>query len=170
MMKAPGGTARTQAPLVVGLGPGFTAGLDVHAVVETQRGPDLGRVLWSGTAEPDSASPASVLGHTEARVLRAPRAGVFHAQARIGDVVTPRQAVGLVDAVPVTATIAGMLRGLLADGVAVANGTKLGDIDPRASVDPARISDKARAVAAGVLEAVLVAARRPGQQGLTLRR
>jgi len=156
MLKQPSGTASLGAPLVIALGPGFVAGRDAHAVVETQRGPDLGRVLWSGRAETDSGVPAPVLGHTDARVLRAPRAGVFHGQVAIGDVVTPRQAVGSVDAAPVLAEIAGIVRGLLADGVHVSRGTKVGDIDPRASVDPARISDKARAVAAGVLEAVLV--------------
>src|SRR5205823_2653513 len=156
MLKQRSGTTCADAPLVVGLGPGFTAGVDAHAVVETQRGPDLGRVLWAGSAEADSGTPSPVLGHTDARVLRAPRGGVFYAQVGIGDVVAPRQAVGSVDAAPVLAGIAGMVRGLLGDGVHVPRGTKVGDIDPRASVDPARISDKARAVAAGVLEAVLV--------------
>lgn len=156
MLKQRGGTTCADAPLVVGLGPGFTVGVDAHVVVETQRGPDLGRVLWSGAALVDSGTPAPVLGHTDARVVRAPRGGVFHGQVRIGDVVAPRQAVGAIDAQPVLAGIAGMVRGLLADGVHVARGIKIGDIDPRASVDPARISDKARAVAAGVLEAVLV--------------
>ena len=164
-LKRNGGTARAQAPLVIGLGPGLVAGEDVHAVVETQRGPDLGRVRWSGGAEPDSARPAPVLGFTEKRVLRAPRSGVFHAQARIGDMVVPRQVLGFVDSEPVLAEIPGLLRGLLADGVRVTGGVKMGDIDPRGpSVDPARISDKARAVAAGVLEAVLVG--RDPRQGL----
>jgi xanthine dehydrogenase accessory factor len=150
-------TARTQARLVIGLGPGFTAGEDVHAVVETQRGPDLGRVLWSGSAEPDSTRPAPVLGHTDARVVRAPRDGRFHAAVRLGDMVALHQVLGHVEDEPVVASIAGLLRGLLADGVRIGRGVKVGDIDPRGSVvDPARLSDKARAVAAGVLEAVLV--------------
>jgi xanthine dehydrogenase accessory factor len=157
MRKQTGETRRADAALVVGLGPGFVAGDDVHAVVETQRGPDLGRVLWSGAAEADSARPAPVLGHTDDRVIRAPRAGRFHAHARIGDLVLPAQVVASVDGEPVRATIGGLLRGLLPDGIAIAAGVKVGDIDPRGrAVDPARISDKARAVAAGVLEAVLV--------------
>lgn len=161
MLKRDAGTMLTQAPLVIGLGPGFVAGRDVHAVIETQRGPDLGRVLWVGPAEPDSARPAAVLGYSEKRVLRAPRPGRFHAQARIGDIVVPKQAVGDVDGERVEAAIPGLLRGLLADGIVVAAGTKLADIDPRGpAVSPDHISDKARAVAAGVLEAVLVARSR----------
>ena len=157
MLKRNEGTARADAALVVGLGPGFVAGEDVHAVVETQRGSDLGRVLWAGSAEPDSTRPAAVLGYAEKRVVRAPVAGPFRAQARIGDVVIPGQALGLVGATPVTATIAGLVRGLIADGALVPAGIKIGDIDPRGpGIDPARISDKARAVAAGVLEAVLI--------------
>ena len=154
-------TTRGDAALVIGLGPGFAAGDDVHAVIETQRGPDLGRVLWAGSAEPDSMRPAAVLGYTEKRVVRAPAAGRFLSQARIGDVVIPGQVLGLVDAEPVRAGIAGLVRGLIADGIEVPAGIKIGDIDPRGpGIDPARVSDKARAIAAGVLEAVLVSRRR----------
>jgi xanthine dehydrogenase accessory factor len=157
MLKRNDGTSRADAALVIGLGPGFTAGEDVHAVIETQRGSDLGRVLWAGPAEPDSTHPAAVLGYTEKRVVRAPGAGPFRAQARIGDIVIPGQVLGTVGATPVTAVIAGLVRGLIADGLEVPAGIKIGDIDPRGpGIDPARISDKARAVAAGVLEAVLV--------------
>jgi len=160
MLKRNDGTSRADAPLVIGLGPGFVAGEDVHAVIETQRGADLGRVLWAGAAEPDSAHPAAVLGYTEKRVVRAPSAGTFRTQARIGDIVIPGQLLGVVGTTPVTATIAGLVRGLIADGVEVPAGIKIGDIDPRGpGVDPARISDKARAVAAGVLEAVLLRRR-----------
>jgi xanthine dehydrogenase accessory factor len=155
------GTRREQAALVIGLGPGFTAGVDVHAVVETQRGPDLGRVHWSGRAEADTAQPSAVRGESDRRVLRAPRAGEFRGRCRIGDVVGPGAVVGEVGDEPVCALIPGMLRGLLADGVRVSLGEKVGDVDPRAAaVDPGRVSDKARAVAAGVLEALLLAPRR----------
>jgi xanthine dehydrogenase accessory factor len=148
-------TRRGDAPLVIGLGPGFVAGRDVHAVVETQRGPDLGRVIRSGSAEADSGRPAPVGGVAEERVLRAPCGGVFLGSAKIGDVVASGATVGEVAGEPVVARTAGLLRGLIDDGVEVAAGTKLGDVDPRGrAVDPARISDKARAVAAGVLEAV----------------
>ena len=143
------------APFVVGLGPGLLAGEHVHAVVETQRGPDLGRVLWQGGALADDGTPAAVRGHTHARVLRSPRDGVFHSARTIGEMVAEGEPVGDVDGELVLSAIGGLLRGLLAPGVAVTSGMKLGDVDPRGrSVDPARISDKARAVAAGVLEAV----------------
>jgi xanthine dehydrogenase accessory factor len=149
-------TRRGQAPLVVGLGPGFAAGGDVHAVVETQRGEELGRVLWSGSAQADTARPAPVLGVDSDRVLRAPRAGTFLGGCRIGALVPVNWRIGEVEGIPITARVGGLVRGLLHDGVAVDSGAKVGDIDPRgAEVDPARVSDKGRAVAAGVLEAVL---------------
>ena len=157
MTKTRIGLARADGALHIALGPGFVAGQDVHAVVETQRGPGLGRVIWNGSAEEDSGRPAPVLGVDEARVLRAPRDGTFAGAARIGDVVAAGVTVGDVDGEPVIAGTAGLLRGLIADGVPVSCGMKLGDVDPRGNaVDPAWISDKARAVAAGVLEAVSV--------------
>jgi xanthine dehydrogenase accessory factor len=144
------GTQRSQAPLVIGVGPGFVAGGDVHAVVETQRGPDLGRVIWSGTAEDDSGSPTPVLGFANERVLRAPHSGCFHADCAIGDVVAAGARVGSLDGAPVVSAIGGVVRGLLEVGV------KVGDVDPRGqSVPVDRVSDKGRAVAAGVLEAIL---------------
>lgn len=150
------GTRLDQAGVVVGLGPGFLAGEDVHAVIETQRGPDLGRVVWAGSAQPDTSVPGTVMGVGEARVLRAPRSGTFRGAWRIGELVLPGSKVGEVDGEPVHAAVGGMVRGLLADGVPVEAGTKVGDIDPRGrTVDPARISDKGRSVAAGALEAVL---------------
>lgn len=152
------GTRRDDADVVIGLGPGFTAGEDVHAAVETRRGPDLGRVIWSGSAAADTAVPAAVEGAAGERVLRAPHAGVFRGACRIGDLVAEGARVGEVDGAPVEARVGGLLRGLLADGVAIAAGVKVGDVDPRGrAVDPARISDKARAVAAGVVEAAFVA-------------
>ena len=145
---------------LVGLGPGFTAGREVDAVVETQRGPDLGRVLWTGSAESDTSVPSPVLGYTEKRVLRAPRTGVFRERVEIGAVVIPGDVVGEVDGEPVATPIAGLLRGVLRDGVPVPEGAKVGDVDPRGpGVNAAAISDKARAVAAGVLEAVLLRRR-----------
>lgn len=150
-------TTRSDARLVVGLGPGFVAGRDVHAVIETQRGPELGRVFWAGSAEADSGRPAAVSGVSEARLLRAPRDGAFTGCSRIGDLVAAGATLGDVGGEPVIAGTAGLVRGLVADGVVLARGMKLGDIDPRGrAVDPARISDKARAVAAGVMEAVTV--------------
>jgi xanthine dehydrogenase accessory factor len=157
MTKRPSPGRPRGAAFVVGLGPGFHAGTDVDAVVETQRGPDLGRVHWTGAAEADTRTPAPVLGHTEARVLRAPAAGVFAGRVDIGAVVAAGDVVGHVAGAPVVSAIGGLVRGLLRSGVAIEAGTKVGDLDPReAAVDPARLSDKARAVAAGVLEAVLM--------------
>jgi xanthine dehydrogenase accessory factor len=162
MTKRGSSPPRTLGAFVVGLGPGFTAGVDADAVVETQRGPDLGRVLWRGAALPDTSVPAPVLGHSETRVLRAPRAGTFGGGLGLGTMVRAGDVVGRVAGEPVVASIAGLLRGLVHDGVPVEEAMKVGDVDPRGpSVDPSRISDKARAVAAGVLEAVLLHARRP---------
>jgi len=150
------GTRKDQAPLVIGLGPGFVAGEDVHAVVETQRGPLLGSVVWSGPAQVDTGLPSPVLGQTDSRVLRAPRGGVFRGACLIGTRVKAGLVLGQVGGADVVAPISGRVRGLIADGVEVGEGVKVGDIDPREDIDPRRLSDKGRAVAAGVLEAVLV--------------
>ena len=156
MAKRHSTTQLADAPLVIGVGPGFIAGQNVHAVVESNRGYHLGRVIWQGGAEPDTGVPAPVAGHTEARVLRAPCAGRFSARRRIGDVVEAGEIVGEIAGMPVRAEIAGLLRGLLHDGVETQAGMKLGDVDPRGEreyVDS--ISDKARAIGGGVLEAIL---------------
>jgi xanthine dehydrogenase accessory factor len=160
-MSKRGAAPRTDSrAFLVGLGPGFTAGEDVDAVVETQRGPDLGRVIWSGAAEPDTSLPSPVLGFTEKRVLRAPRSGVYRERIAIGAVVMPGDVVGEIGGEPVATRIAGLLRGVLQDGVHIAEGAKVGDVDPRGpGVNAAAVSDKARAVAAGVLEAVLMRRR-----------
>jgi xanthine dehydrogenase accessory factor len=156
------GTRRTDAAVVVGLGPGFVAGMDVLAVVETQRGPELGRVYWQGGAQADTGIPAPVAGKTRERVLWAPKAGAFQSASAIGALVEPGDVVGTVNGAPVVSQIAGILRGLVADGVNVAEGMKLGDVDPRGrAVDPSSLSDKGRAVAAGVLEAVLLGLQWP---------
>lgn len=150
------GTRITDAPLVIALGPGFTAGADAHAVIETNRGHDLGRVLWSGAAEPDTGIPGEIGGHGADRVMRSPAAGVFHARAEIGDSVAAGQTVAEVNGQPVVAQLAGILRGLLQDGLTVGVGWKVGDVDPRATRSNCfSISDKANAVAGGVLEAIL---------------
>jgi xanthine dehydrogenase accessory factor len=142
--------------LVIGLGPGFVAGENCHAVVETQRGHFLGRVIWQGTAQADSGIPERVAEHSVDRVLRAPTRGIFRALASIGEHLDPGQAVGEVESQVVTAQFAGMLRGLLHSGITVERNTKIGDLDPR---DDRRyctlVSDKALAVGGGALEAVL---------------
>ena len=150
------GTRITDAPIVIGLGPGFTAGLDVHAVIETNRGHHLGRVILSGSAEPDTGVPGPTMGYTVERVLRAPCEGIFKGQRRIGDPVEAGDAVASVAGQPVVANISGVLRGLLADGLPVKAGAKVGDVDPRGVREHCfTISDKALAIGGGVLEAIL---------------
>lgn len=150
------GTTRTQAPLVVGVGPGFTAGTDCDAVVETMRGHDLGRVIWEGTAMADTGIPGVVGGLAAERVIRSPAAGPVSWSVDIGDQVAAGQAIGTVAEAPVAATIAGVVRGLIRPGTAAQPGLKIADIDPRADAAACfEISDKARLVGAGVLEAVL---------------
>lgn len=150
------GTARTDAPLVIALGPGFTAGRDAHFVIETNRGHNLGRVIDQGTAEADTGIPGAIGGVTVDRLLRAPAEGIFTALCRIGDRVTTGQAVGHVGDVPVVARIDGVLRGLIRPQTAVSAGLKIGDVDPRGDIGACHsISDKARAVGGAVLETIL---------------
>jgi xanthine dehydrogenase accessory factor len=156
MAKHNTGTTPANAPLVIALGPGFTAGVDCHAVIETNRGHWLGRVIWDGPAEPDTGTPGEIAGRKNERVLRAPVDGVLIGHAAIGDQVVPGQVLASVDRQPVTGQLAGVLRGMLHPGIAVAAGTKIGDIDPRA--EPTHcftFSDKSLAVGGGVLEAIL---------------
>jgi xanthine dehydrogenase accessory factor len=150
------GTRSRDAPLVVGLGPGFTAGRDCRVVIETNRGHNLGRVYWEGTAEADTGEPEPVRGFMGERVLRAPADGIFQAQREIGDLVQPGDVLGRVGDAPVTAQFAGVVRGLLHTGLPVTAGLKVGDLDPRGVREYCfLISDKARSVAGGVLEAIL---------------
>jgi len=152
-----------QAPIVIGLGPGFTAGVHADAVIETNSGPSLGRVIYEGTALPNTGVPCRVGGFQAERVLRAPRAGVFRTEKEIGEEVERGEIVGYVDDSPVRAGVGGVLWGLLHPGIRVDAGTKLGDIDPLG--DPAvvtRIAGKGSAVAAGTLAAVRALAARKG--------
>jgi xanthine dehydrogenase accessory factor len=154
----PGDLGLELAPLVVALGPGYTAGVDCHAVIETMRGHHLGRVLWQGAAQPNTGVPGAIGGRTSERVLRAPAAGKVQGRAQIGDRVAAGQAVATVGGAPVVSPFDGVLRGLLHDGVAVAVGYKIGDVDPRGVREHCfTISDKALAVGGGVLEAILAA-------------
>lgn len=156
MAKRNTGTSRVDAPLVVALGPGFTAGGDCHAVIETNRGHWLGRTIWQGTAQPDTGIAGEIAGQRNERVLRAPVSGVLSAEAAIGDLVTPGQLIATVDGREVRARLTGTLRGLLHPGLRVQAGIKIGDVDPRAErAHCFTISDKSLAVAGGVLEAIL---------------
>ena len=150
------GTRIDWAPLVIGIGPGFTAGADVHAVVETQRGHHLGRIIYEGSAAANTGIPGAVLGYTRERVLWAPAAGTLRGGLPIGSRVEAGQAVAEVDGQPVTATLSGVLRGLMHDGLRVEAGEKIGDVDPRGVREYCfTIGDKARAIGGGVLEAIL---------------
>ena len=147
----------TQGDLVIALGPGFTAGVECHAVIETMRGHSLGRVIWDGSALPNTGTPGIVAGKGAERVLRAPEAGEVGWRLEIGHLVAAGEIIGNVDGVPIAAPFAGVLRGLIAPGTAVKSGLKVGDLDARADVSACfTISDKALAVGGGVLEAVLI--------------
>ncbi|MGA9533119.1 MAG: selenium-dependent molybdenum cofactor biosynthesis protein YqeB [Anaerolineales bacterium] len=156
MRKSPPEIGMQAAPMVIGLGPGFTAGLDCHAIVETNRGHHMGRVIWAGTAEADTGVPERVAGHDVDRVLRAPADGALVAHAELGEVIEEGQTIATVDGSPLTAPFRGALRGLIHDGLRVQRGDKVGDLDPRAEPSYCtHISDKALAVGGGVLEALL---------------
>lgn len=150
-------TAIDQAPLVVALGPGFVAGADCHAVVETMRGHRLGRVLWTGGAAPDTAVPGLVGGKSSERVIRATQAGTIVWEVDIGDLVLAGQTIGSLQGKSIPAGVDGVVRGLIDPSLPATPGLKIADIDPRA--DPAacfEISDKALSVGGGVLEAILI--------------
>ena len=150
------GTKIADAPVVIGVGPGFTAGIDCHAVVETMRGHYMGRVIYKGSAIPNTNIPGLIGGFAGERVLRAPADGIFHTGHEIGEMVNSGDEVGDVGGVPMCCTISGVLRGLIADGTPVFKGMKSGDVDPRGDDRYCRtVSDKATAVGGGVLEALL---------------
>jgi xanthine dehydrogenase accessory factor len=158
------GASISDAPVVIGVGPGFTAGEDCHAVIETQRGHSLGRVITKGSALPNTGVPGNIGGYTAERLLRAPVDGIFEACAEIGDMIKKGERAGFVRPsaagnaamAPVRAEIDGVLRGILPSGITVHSGMKVGDIDPRCAVSHCfTVSDKALAVAGGALEALL---------------
>ena len=163
------GTHRTMAPITVALGPGFEAGSDVDAVVETQRGHNLGRVLWQGKAAPNTGIPGIIAGFGIERVIYSPAAGILRNICRITDTVKKGQTIAVIETetgnIPVTATLDGLLRGLIRDGYPVPEGFKIADIDPRVQEyeNCFSISDKSRCIAGGVLEAIMV---RKGALGL----
>lgn len=163
------GTNRNMAPITVALGPGFTAGEDVDAVIETKRGHNLGRVLWHGAAAPNTGIPGIIGGYGKERVIHCPAKGIVRNIRHITDMVSRGEVIAVVEtengSVPVTATLDGILRGLIRDGYPVTEGFKMADIDPRAEEyeNCFTISDKARCIAGGVLEAIL---HRKGELGL----
>lgn len=150
------GTNRTMAPITIGVGPGFDASKDVDVVVETIRGHDLGKLIFKGYAEPDTGVPGKILGYGKERVLRAPCHGIINNLSNIGDTIKKDQIIAYVDNEPVKATIDGILRGIIMNDSKVKKGLKIADIDPREIKEYCfTISDKARSVAGGVLEAIL---------------
>ena len=158
------GTHTGEASLVIGLGPGFNAGEDVHLVVETNRGHNLGRIITAGPAEPNTGVPGTIAGVTGQRVLRAPADGQFLSERSIGDQVKAGEMVGSVGEAPVRALIDGVIRGLIRPGNHVTPGLKIGDVDPRAQKQNCdTISDKARAIGGAVLEAILRVFNIPAQ-------
>ena len=166
------GTTRDMAPITIGLGPGFTAGGGVDAVIETMRGHRLGRVIYDGAALPNTGVPGSIAGFAAERVIHAPASGAMTfvrspEPVDIGSIVQKGQTIGFVGGVPVTATLDGVLRGLIREGYPVTEGLKIADIDPRAQEvqNCTTVSDKARAIAGGVLEAMLHLA---GERGVSL--
>lgn len=154
------GTHMDMAKITIGVGPGFEAGADVDAVVETKRGHDLGKVIYKGFAEPDTGIPGSIMGYSQERLLRAPVSGTVKTVHEIGELVKRGEIVAFVGSEPVQAQLDGALRGLIAEGTEVPRGLKIGDVDPRGIKEYCfTISDKSRAVAGGVLEAILVLSR-----------
>ncbi|MCC7209451.1 MAG: EF2563 family selenium-dependent molybdenum hydroxylase system protein [Anaerolineae bacterium] len=164
------GTRRDDAPLVIALGPGFVAGVDCHAVIETNRGHNLGRVYWRGEAEPDTGKPAGINGRDTDRVLRAPADGRMLAYgACVGLPVRHGQLLATVGGEPVRAPFDGVLRGLVEDDTLLTAGTKIGDIDPRGQQQHCfTVSDKSLAIGGGVVEAILSAPQR--REALAMRR
>jgi xanthine dehydrogenase accessory factor len=144
------------ASLMIGLGPGIDAGADVHFVIETNRGHDLGRIIGQGKASGDTGRPGDICGYTHERVLRSPASGFFHSRQTIGNLVEAGEVIGEVNGQKIVAGIAGVLRGLVLPGLAVTVNQKLGDVDPRG--DPSScytLSDKARTISGSVLEIVV---------------
>ena len=151
------GTRMDMADITVALGPGFTAGKDVHAVIETMRGHDLGRIYYEGEAIPNTGVPGMIGGYSSERVIYAPAEGILKGVFEIGTAVNKGDIIAYIGEVPVYASITGILRGILPNGFQVKEGFKTADIDPRKEEKKNcdTISDKARCIAGGVLEAIL---------------
>lgn len=154
------GTTKEMAPLVIALGPGFTAGEDVDVVIETKRGHNLGRVIRSGSAVPNTGIPGIIGGYGKERVMHAQAEGILRNAASIGDIVEARAVIAEIETengtVPVEASFSGLLRGLIRNGYPVTKGFKIADIDPRKEElqNCFTISDKARCIAGSVLEVI----------------
>ena len=163
MAKRNAGTGLRDGSVVVALGPGFLAGNDVDAVIETERGHELGRIILEGGAREDSGVPGEIGGRSAERVMRAPCDGRVRTLRKIGDLVKKEEPVAAVDEMSVVAPFDGCLRGLIHDGLSVSRGLKIGDVDPRGDVRyTTTVSDKARTIGRAVLEAALAVGRERG--------
>ena len=150
------GTSFDMAPIVIGLGPGFYAGRDVRAVVETNRGHHLGRVIYEGQAQPNTGTPGSIEGYSSERIVRASASGTIKGICDIGDHVEKGQVIARIDGTAVYAPLSGVLRGMIQSGIRVEAKLKIGDVDPRDKKEYCyTVSEKSRAIAGGVLEALL---------------
>jgi len=150
------GTNLSEAPLVIGLGPGFEAGKDVHMAIETNRGHNLGRIILKGCPEPNTGAPGNINGYTIERVLRSPCTGIFSSSLSIGTLVKKNDVIGTVDNQPVVTQIDGIIRGQIRHNISVTDKLKIGDVDPRGNIEYCTtISEKARAIGGSVLEAIL---------------
>ncbi|MCI9302676.1 MAG: EF2563 family selenium-dependent molybdenum hydroxylase system protein [Clostridium sp.] len=150
------GTSINDAPIVIGVGPGFEAKKDCHLVIETKRGHYLGKVIEEGSAIPNTGIPGNIGGYTKERIIRASSNGKIRPVVKIGDYVKKGEVIAYIDGVEVVAEIDGIVRGMLQEGIEVFKGMKSGDIDPRCEKDHCfTISDKARSIGGGVLEAIM---------------
>jgi xanthine dehydrogenase accessory factor len=150
------GLQKGMAPFTIGLGPGFSAPDQVDLVIETNRGHNLGRLIYDGVPAANTGVPGSIAGYTHQRVLRSPADGVFETQRKLGDAVDEGEVVAMVAGQPVSAKVGGVLRGLIRPGSQVSQGLKVGDVDPRGEIEYlSTISEKARAIGGSVLEGIL---------------
>jgi len=156
MQKSKPNDRYSNCQMIIGIGPGFIAGNNCDAVIESNRGHFLGRVIWEGTAQADTGIPGLVNSIGKERVLYAPCSGQFMAELAIGDIVKQGQRIGIVDDSPIFAPFEGLLRGLIHTGLFINKGVKVGDVDPRQDISLCKyVSEKALAIGGGVLEALL---------------
>jgi len=157
------GTSRHMANVTIALGPGFNAGEDVHAVIETMRGHDLGRLILQGYATPDTGIPGEIAGESIRRVIHAPKTGIIKHKKNIGDIVKQGDTLFFIEDLEICAPISGLLRGLIRESITVKKGMKVADIDTRTDIDWRTISDKARCLGGAALEAYYYLNQRNGE-------
>ncbi len=150
------GTNKSMAPITIGVGPGFEAAIDVDLVIESNRGHNLGKIIYKGEAEKNTGVAGTTLGYSNERVLRAPVSGIIKPLYAIGEEVKAGETIAITGGEEIKSQIDGIVRGFIKEGLYVKKGMKIGDIDPRGNRNNAfTISDKARAIGGGVLEGIL---------------